>query len=157
MKKYISILLTCLLCIATVFPVYAEENTADEWFEMIEEEFEVSIDDSEIVQPYTLYLIDVATYIQKLSSSKVGLHAEVYCSESVKTITTTFYLQKNYSGVWKDVSSGSVSASSTNRLSRSVTVTGVTSGKYRAKTVTMVTDKYGYSEMMTGYSGSITI
>lgn len=157
MKKYFSILLVCLLCVTTVLPVYAEQDAVDEWFEMVEEDFEIPIDDSSIIQPYTLYLVDVVTYIQKLSSNKVGLHAEVYCSESVKTITTTFYLQKKYSGVWKDVSSGSVSASNSNRLSRSVTVSGVTSGTYRAKTVTKVTDKYGYSEMMTGYSGSITI
>lgn len=157
MKKYFSILLVCLLCITTVLPVYAEENTTDEWFEMVEEDFEVSMDGSEIVQPYTAYLIDVVTIIQKLSSNKVGIHAEVYCSESVKTITTTFYLQKLYDGVWKNVSSGVVSASNTNRLSKSATISGVTSGKYRAKTVTKVTDKYGYSETMTGYSGSITI
>lgn len=157
MKRYISMLLVCLLCITTVLPVYAEEDMADEWFEMVEEDFEMSIDNSQIIQPYTLYLVNVITYIQNLGSNKVGIHADVYCSESVKTITTTFYLQKLYDGVWKNVSSGVVSASNTNRLSRSATVSGVTSGKYRAKTVTKVTDKYGYSEMMTGYSGSITI
>lgn len=157
MKKYFSMLLACLLCIMTVLPVYAEENVADEWFEMVEEDFEINIDESEIAQPYTLYLIDVDTIIQKLSSNKIGIRADVYCSESVKTITTTFYLQKLYDNVWKNVSSGVVSASNTNHLSRSATVSGVTSGRYRAKTVTKVTDKYGYSETMTGYSGSITI
>lgn len=157
MKKYFSMLLVCLLCITTVLPVYAEDGPTDEWFEMVEEDFEVAIDGSEIAQPYTLYLVNVATYIQKLASNKIGIHADVYCSESVKTITTTFYLQKLYDGVWKTVSSGVVSASNTNRLSRSATISGVTSGRYRAKTVTKVTDKYGYSETMTGYSGSITI
>lgn len=157
MKKYFSMLLVCLLCIATVLPVYAEEDATDEWFEMIEEDFEVSTDDSELIQPYTAYLVDVGTSIQKLSSNKVGIYVNVYCSESVKTITTTFYLQKVYNGVWKNVSSGVVSASNTNRLSRGATVSGLTSGKYRAKTVTKVTDKYGYSETMTVYTGAVTI
>lgn len=157
MKKYFSMLLVCLLCITTVLPVYATEDTGNEWFEMTEEEFEISADDSEIVQPYSLYLVNVLTYIQKLSSNKIGIHAEIYCSESVKTISTTFYLQKNYNGVWKDVSSGTVSVSNTNRSSKSATVSGLTSGTYRAKAVARVTDKYGYSEMMTGYSGSIVI
>lgn len=139
--------------------VYAtDETNSDEWYEMVEEDFELSLDnESQQIVPYTLYLAGVNTYITKLSSSKIGMYVEVQCAQSVSSISTTFYLQKNYSGTWKNVASGTVSSSNASYMSKSVSVSGVSSGTYRAKTVTCVTDKYGYSESVTGYSGSMSL
>ena len=41
-KKYIVIILTCMLLILQVMPVYAEENSDVEWYEMVEEEFDTN-------------------------------------------------------------------------------------------------------------------
>lgn len=159
MRKYLSILICCILFLMSTEAVYAdEEPNADEWYEMVEEDFILSADEENAqIMPYTLYLAGVNTYIKKLSSSKIGMYVEVQCAQSVSSISTTFYLQKNYSGTWKNVSSGTVSASNASYMSKSVSVSGVTSGTYRAKTVTRVTDRYGYSESVTGYSGSMSI
>lgn len=157
MKKYLSLLLSCLLFIVTIIPVNAEEIEQNEWFEMKEEDFDLNISEEDFIQPYTLYLVDGAAYIADLGSKKVGMHVEVYCSEPVKTISTTFYLQKKYSGTWNNVSSGTVSVSNSTRMSKSVSVSGVTSGTYRAKAIIRVTDAYGYSESITRYSGNLVI
>ena len=57
-----------------------------------------------------------------------------------------------------NVASGTPSSvTNVNRTNRQVTVSGISSGTYRAKSVTRVTDQYGYAESITGYSGYITI
>lgn len=157
-KKYIILILACLMFLMQVFPVYAEENSTDEWYEMVEEEFEPIEEDIESIVPYTLYIMDVQTSLAKLSSSKVGLRADVYCTSAVKSITVTFYLQKKSGSTWVNVASGTPStATNVSNTAKQVTVSGISSGTYRAKTVTRVTDQYGYSESVTGYSGSLTI
>lgn len=148
----------CALLFAQVFSVHAEE-VSTEWYEMVEEDFETvenNLDD--LVMPYTQYIMNVQTSIAKLSSSKVGLRADVYCASTVQSITVTFYLQKKSGSTWVNVSSGTSSAS-TNVASaaKQATVSGVSSGTYRAKSVTTVRDKNGYSESVTCYSGSISI
>ena len=107
------------------------------------------------IEPYTMYLMNVHTYLSQLGSNKLGLRADVFCSSSVKTIKVSFYLQKKYGTTWKDVSSGVAYASNTSSTVKQMTVSGVTSGTYRAKTVTMVVDSAGYTEAVTGYSGSL--
>lgn len=161
MKKYFSLLLACILILSLSVHVYADEieNTDGEWYEMIFEEDDSntsSVEESTIM-PRTKYIMTVQTIIQKRSSSQVAIRAEVYCNQSVKSIVTIFSLQKLSNGSWKTVSSGTTSVSNTARLSKSATVSGVSSGTYRAKTSTKVTDANGYSETLTGYSGSITI
>lgn len=159
MKKYFSLLLGCIMMLMSVVPIHAEEepNINDEWYEMVFEEENISSGSENIISPQTQYIMGVQTSIQKRSSSQVALHAEVYCNQSVKSIVTIFSLQKLSNGSWKTVSSGTTSVSNTARLSKSAIVSGVSSGTYRAKTTTRVVDSNGYSETLTGYSGSITI
>ncbi|MCI6431807.1 MAG: hypothetical protein SPF19_01120 [Oliverpabstia sp.] len=157
-KKYIVIILTCMLLILQVMPVYAEENSDVEWYEMVEEEFDTNDISMSDITPYTLYIVDVQTTIAKLSSSKVGLRADVYCASTVQSISVTFYLQKKSGSTWVNVSSGTSSASTNvSSTAKQATVSGVSSGTYRAKSVTTVKDKNGYSESVTCYSGSISI
>lgn len=143
------------------FPVYADDNIGEEWYTMVEESFENAeeqVGESEEVMPYTLYVVDVVSAIAKISSSKVGLRADVYCASTVQSITVTFYLQKYNGSSWTNVSSGTASvATNVSSTTKQMTVTGLSSGTYRTKTVTLVRDKYGYSETVTGYSGSLTI
>lgn len=157
-KRIMALVSLCALLFARVFSVHAEE-VSTEWYEMVEEDFETvenNLDD--LVMPYTQYIMNVQTSIAKLSSSKVGLRADVYCASTVQSITVTFYLQKKSGSTWVNVSSGTSSAS-TNVASaaKQATVSGVSSGTYRAKSVTTVRDKNGYSESVTCYSGSISI
>lgn len=157
-KKYIAFLLASLLLVLQVLPVYAEENSSTEWYEMVEEEFEPVGEGIGNITPYTQYIIDVQTTIAKISSSKVGLRADVYCASTVQSITVTFYLQKKSGSTWVNVSSGTSSASTNvSSAAKQATVSGVSSGTYRAKSVVRVCDAYGYAETLTGYSGAITI
>ena len=159
-KKSILLILTCALFLVQVFPVYAENNNdVEEWYEMVEEEIEVIQDNTNnMVMPYTLYIVNVQTSLAKLSSSKLGLRADVYCASKVQSITVTFYLQKKSGSTWVNVASGTPSsATNVSSTAKQVTVSGVSSGTYRAKSITRVIDQYGYAETVTGYSGYMTI
>lgn len=158
-KKYLVVIVSCVLLILQVFPVYAEENSDTEWYEMVEEEYEaIENNGNDLVMPYTQYIMNVLTSMTKLSSSKIGMRADVYCASTVQSITVTFYLQKKSGSTWVNVASGTPSsATNVSSTAKQVTVSGIGSGTYRAKTVTRVTDQYGYSESVTGYSGSLTI
>ena len=160
MKKYIGVLLSIVL-LAISIPVYAEENSEDSYPMIFEEEgseidslFE---DEEHQVMPRSQYISTVQTQARYLGSYQVAIHVNVYCNSVVKTITTAFYLQKNTSSGWKNVSTGTVSVSNSNKLSKTGTVSGVPSGTYRAKSITKVTDSYGYSETLTGYRGAFSI
>lgn len=159
LKKRIILVLSSILLLLQVFPVYAEENSETEWYDMVEEEFSADMDSlDDIVSPYTLYIMNVQTSLAKISSSKLGLRADVYCTSTVQSVTVTFYLQKKSGSTWVNVASGTpASVSNVNRTNRQMTVSGLSSGTYRAKSVTRVTDQYGYSETVTGYSGSLSI
>lgn len=154
LKRFFITFIITILSLAQISTVYAEEN--NEWYEMVEEDFEV-IDDLPDILPYTMYIMNVQTALAKLESNKLGLRADVWCVSTVKTIKVTFYLQKLSGSTWKNVSSGVASASNVSATTKQMTVSGLTSGKYRAKTVTMVMDNNGYAETVTGYSGSLTI
>lgn len=155
MKKKIGLLIVFILMCLQIVPVYAEENSSDEWYEMVEESYE--LEEMPSIEPYTLYIMNVKTSLAKLSSSKLGLRADVYCASTVQTVKVTFYLQKLSGSVWKNVSSGVATASNVVSTAKQMTVSGVTSGTYRAKTVTLVIGRDGYAETVTGYSGSITL
>lgn len=156
-KRYLILILSCMLLLYA-FPVYAEENSTEEWYEMVEEEFEFEEENVGIISPYTLYIVDVQTSLAKLSSSKLGLRADVYCASKVQSITVTFYLQKKSGSTWVNVASGTPSsATNVSSTAKQVTVSGVSSGTYRAKSITRVIDQYGYAETVTGYSGYMTI
>ncbi len=157
-RKYILIVMVCVLFMFQSLTVYAEENSNTEWYEMVEEEFEPVDENVGDIAPYTQYIVDVQTTIAKISSTKVGLRADVYCASTVRSITVTFYLQKKSGSTWVNVSSGTSSASTNvSSAAKQATVSGVSSGTYRAKSVATVCDKYGYVETLTGYSGAITI
>lgn len=156
-KKKIILMVTFVMMLMQVMPAYAEENSTEEWYELVEEEFETPEEISPGIMPYTQYIMDVMTSLKKISSNKLGMRADVYCISKVQSITITFYLQKKSGSTWVNVASASASASNVSSTAKQMTCTGVSSGTYRAKTITRVVDKYGYAETLTGYSGSIKI
>lgn len=154
-KKSITIILTFILLILQTAPIYAEDLEATEWYELVEENVELSSGNNPDIMPYTLYIMNVITTMIKIDSGKVGMRADIYCSSVMSKITVTFKLQKLSGSTWTTVGSGVASATNTSSTYKSVTASGVKSGTYRAKAIVMVTDKYGYSETFTGYSGSL--
>lgn len=159
MKKFIGILLAFVILSISI-PVYADD-TADENYPMVFEEEGSEIDglftdQEQVIMPRSKYISTVVTSAKYLGSNQVAIHVDVYCNSVVKSITTNFYLQKFTGSGWVSVSSGTTSVSNSNKLSKTGTVSGVPSGSYRAKSVTKVTDKYGYSETQTGYSGAFS-
>ena len=156
MKKVISLFLLCaMLCVSSI-TVYAVENVQEQ-YQLTEESFEVEEQNTPDFAPYTRYLIDIQTTIARLDAGKVGIRAHAYCSSVMKNINYTFYLQKKSGSSWSTVATTTASAANVSDAARSVTATGVSSGTYRGKVTVRVTDKYGYSESLTGYSGSISI
>lgn len=156
-KKCMVLVLVCMLLFTQVMPTYAENSDTLEWYEMVEEDFEVSEINESVIMPYTLYLMDVITTLKKLDTNKLGIRADVLCASEVKTVTITFVLQKYSGSSWVDVASKPVTVYNVARTAKSVTVSGVSSGTYRGKAIVRVTDKYGYAEVLTGYSGALKI
>lgn len=155
MKKYISILLACMLFFSFAIPTYAEESS--EWYEMVEVSEEEWGEEPELVNPYTLYIMNVITSIKDGGNGKIYLHAVVSCTTEMQTITTVFYLQKHTSSGWVNVSSGTTSVSDSATLSKTMSVSGASAGTYRVRTETLVRTYSGYPETTSGYSGNITI
>lgn len=156
-KRVITLILSVMLTLIQIVPVYAEENN-EEWYEMIEESFDMTEPVSEAIMPYTLYIMNIITSTVKLSSSKLGMRADVLCASTVRSINVTFYLQKKSGTSWVNVASKTSSTSyNVSNTAKQMTVSGLSSGTYRTKAVAYVTDSSGYGETLTGYSGSLTI
>ncbi len=159
MKKYIALVLSCILLVFQCSLVFAEETEQTEQYEMIEMENDdiFTTTSASEVSPYLLYIANIYTSITKISSNQIGIRAEVVCSETVKSITVTSILQKWNGSQWVGVASKTATVSNAAQAVKSYTITGVSSGKYRMKAVASVTGNSGYSESLTGYSGNITL
>ena len=156
-KKIVALFLAMMMLFAQVVSVSAEETEIDEWYELVEEDFELVTEPGQMASPYALYLMGVITSIAKLSSSKVGMRAEVSCTDVMSKITIVFYLQKLSGTSWHNVGSTTVYAYNTTHAAKSVTASNLSSGTYRTKAAVMVTASNGYSETLTGYSGGVAI
>ena len=156
MKKNIMLLLMCVMICMSAVNAYAGEGDLEN-YQLIEEDFEMEKEDRSVIAPYTKYLMNIQTTVALLEPGKVGIRAHVYCTTTMKNIDITFYLQKKSGSSWATVGTGRATATNLSDVGKSVTATGVSSGTYRGKVIARVTDNYGYSESMTGYSGSITI
>lgn len=157
-KRVLAFILAMMMLFAQVIFVNAEESGSNEWYELVEEDFEMVTEPSQALTPYTLYLMNVITSIVKLDSNKVGMRAEVHCSDTMSKIAITFYLQKLSGNAWNTVASKVVYAYNTSNIAKSVTASNLSSGTYRTKASVMVTaSNSSYSETATGYSGSINL
>lgn len=156
-KKIVAFVLAIMMLFAQIVSVSAEETEINEWYELVEEDFEMVTEPGQTASPYALYLMNVITSIAKLSSSKVGMRAEVHCTDTMSKITIVFKLQKLNGSSWSTVASKEVYAYNTSSTAKSVTASNLSSGTYRTKVSVMVTASNGYSESANGYSGSINL
>lgn len=156
-KKVLAFILTMMLLFTQVVSICAEETETTEWYELIEEDFEMVTEPDQVVSPYMLYLMGVITSIVQVDSNKVGMRAEVNCAAVMSKITITFKLQKLNGSSWSTVASKTVYAYNTSNTAKSVTASNLSSGTYRTKATVLVTAPNGYGETVTGYSGSIGI
>lgn len=157
MKKYLAIFLSCIMLVGQSVPIFAESMSENGTYEMVEtDEIFSGWIESEI-SPNTLHVSDVITSIIKLGSDKVGIRAETVCVDTVKSITVTYVLQKYVNNKWVDVASNKATAYDTYGTTKSYTISGLGTGRYRTKASALVTDYSGYSETLTGYSASITL
>lgn len=154
-KKILALVLAMMMLFAQVISVSAEETGVSEWYELVEEDFEIVTEPGQTASPYALYLMNIITSNAKISSTKMGMRAEVLCAAVMSKITITFVLQKLSGTSWKDVGSKTVYAYNVSSTAKSVTVSNLSSGTYRAKAVVLVTASNGYGETLTGYSGSL--
>ena len=159
MKKYIAMLLSCILILSQGTLIFAEENNvSEEKYEMIEiNDQSVPIGDGIGVVPLTLYLANVYTYIVKVSSTQVSIRAQAVCAETVKSIKVTYILQKWNGSKWRDVASATSTSYDVSETHKSYSIPNLSSGKYRCKATALATGYNGYSESLTGYSSSISL
>lgn len=130
-----------------------------EWYELHEiddgsEERLISQEDIEIM-PYNRYILGAQAIMKRPSTSVLWMRSEVYCTEIMSKITTTFTLQKKSGSSWVDVGQGSVSVSNDNSMYKSMEVTGASSGTYRCIANTRVVSKSGYAETFTTTSNTV--
>lgn len=156
-KKILAFILVMMMLFVQVVSVSAEETVTDEWYELVEEDFEMVIEPEQSVSPYSLYLMNVITSIVKVDTNKVGMRAEVLCAAVMSKITITFKLQKLSGTAWNTVGSTVVYAYNTSSTAKKVTASNLSSGTYRTKASVKVTASNGISETLTGYSGSINL
>ena len=154
-KKIVALILAMMMLFVQVTSVFAEETEETEWYELVEEDFEMVTEPEQSVSPYALYLMNVITSNAKLSSTKMGMRAEVQCTDIMSKITIVFYLQKLSGTSWHNVGSTTVYAYNTSHTAKSVTASNLSSGTYRTKACVMVTASNGYAESINGYSGSL--
>lgn len=135
MKKVFSILAILLLCFS--LPVKASASTVT----------------FAVVQPY-YEMASKAVSELSVSGTTVTLKSRVNGDPNVVEITAEQYLQKQgFLWIWTTYDDAEWTKTVyTNTLTMSNTKTGLSSGKYRLKTIFTLTDKQGETETITVYS-----
>lgn len=155
-KSILSVMLGVILLFQTLC-VWGEER---EWYDLHEVSYDEKMTDMGEgipgIVPYARYIMGTTATIRRPSSSVIWMRSEVFCTETMSKITTTFTLQKKSGSSWVDVGQGSVSVTNSNSMYKIMEVTGVPSGgTYRCKTSTQVISKTGYSETASAVSGTV--
>lgn len=162
MKKYkiiLPIILLISLFCGQIFTVFGAEQ---EWYNLteVDENLEPNTivwDEEAEITPYSRYILGAAVILQSPSSGVIQMRSEVYCTETMSNITTTFTLQKKSGRSWVNVGKGTVSASNDNSMYKSMKATGASSGTYRCIADTRVVSKSGYAETVSVTSSSLKI
>lgn len=161
MRKYkiiLPIILLISLFCGQTFTVFGAEQ---EWYSLTEVDDNLESDtivlDEEEITPYSRYILGASVLLRNPSSGVLQMRSEVYCTETMSKITTTFTLQKKSGGSWVNVGQGTVSASNDNSMYKSMKATGASSGTYRCIADTKVVSKSGYAETVSVVSGDLKI
>ncbi len=157
MRKLMCIFLIITMVLSEGVLVNAEVNNGNLGL-VLEEVSPESIgfqSERELLSPYTLYIMGTATHIEDQKDGKIYMGVEVYCTDTMKKITTRFYLQQLIDDQWIDVAQHTSSADDTDYMIAFVSVAHPPSGVYRVETISMVEDYNGYVESETGNSPSM--
>lgn len=160
MKKRIfsAIVLSIVLLIGQIIPVMGAEA---EWYELHEipveegEQAEKTVLDEAV--PYTRYIMGTTVTLLQGDSKELLMRSEVFCTDTMSTITTSFTLQKKSGSKWITVGTGSVSVNNSDHMYKGMSASGVSSGTYRCVADTRVTNSTGYSETVSVTSGQVSI
>ena len=130
-----------------------------EWYNLQEvvddSEIEVISEEEFSATPYSRYVLGAKVILKRPSTDVIMMRSEVYCTETMKKISTVFTLQKKVGNSWVNVGQGTVSTSNDNSMYKSMQATGVSSGTYRCIADTQVVSKTGYTESVSVISGEI--
>ena len=140
MRKVLSLMLTLLMCFS--IPVSASAS-------------DVSFG---IVQPYYEKAYNAISKLT-ISGTTAKCESSVKGHSDVVEITAEQYLQKQgFMWIWSTYDGAEWTKTVyTNTLTMSNTKTGLSSGKYRLKTIFTLTDKNGETETITVYSDEKTV
>lgn len=155
-KLLFPIIMMIILLMGQTLNVWAAET---EWYdlqEITENSDAEKISEEELsITPYSRYIMGAKVIVKRPSSDVIMMRSEVYCTETMKTITTVFTLQKKVGNSWVNVGQGTVSTSNSNSMYKSMEATGVSAGTYRCVADTRVTSKSGYTESVSITSNQI--
>lgn len=150
MKKRKIILITTLLMLFLFGGALSVWGADEEWYELHEideeEEDRLILQENLEITPYSRYILGAQAIMRRPSTSVLWMRSEVYCTETMSKITTTFILQKKSGSSWTNVGEGTVSVSNSNSMYKSMEATGASAGTYRCVANTRVVSKSGYSE-----------
>ncbi len=140
MRKVLSLMLTLLMC----FSIPVSASASDVPFG--------------IVQPYYEKAYDAISKLT-ISGTTAKCESSVKGHSDVVEITAEQYLQKQgFLWIWSTYDGAEWTKTVyTNTLTMSNTKTGLSSGKYRLKTIFTLTDKNGETETITVYSDEKTV
>lgn len=155
-RSIIALIMVLFICQA--IPVSGGEQ---EWYELneiaVDEDWQQDISYSDEVVPYSRYIMGASATLLKGGSKELLMRSEVFCTQEMSAITTSFTLQKKSGSSWITVGKGSVSAYNSNHMYKGMSASGVSSGTYRCVADTRVTNSTGYSETISVISGQVTI
>lgn len=154
-KLLFSIIMVMLLFCQTI-NVWGEET---EWYDLQEitigTETGAILEKSAEITPYSRYIMGAKVIIKRPSTDVIMVRSEVYCTEVMSKIATTFTIQKKSGSSWINVAQGTVSTTNDNSMYKSMEATGVSSGTYRCVANTRVTSTAGYTESVSLTSGEV--
>lgn len=157
MKKLVALFMTCVMLLSMTLSVQAGVIENDEWYELVEEEVEITEDGTVEPVPYGQYLINIHTSLANMGSGKLGIRADVFCASKVAEIQIIFHLQKKSGSTWNEVGKNTLYAYNVSSTAKTVAASGCTSGTYRAYVEVKVSDSYGYAESLRCFTDSLTI
>lgn len=155
-KLTFPIIMMIVLLLGQTLNVWGAET---EWYDLQEitdnSEIEMIFEEESSITPYSRYILGAKVIVKRPSSDVIMMRSEVYCTETMKTISTVFTLQKKVGNRWVNVGQGTVSTSNSNSMYKSMEATGVSAGTYRCVADTRITSKSGYTESVSVTSDQI--
>lgn len=155
-RKILFPILLVMFLLGQTLTVWGQET---EWYDLhevtVDSQMDTLLDRSPVITPYSRYIMGSKVIIQRPTTDVIMMRSEVYCTDTMQSISTKFTLQKKVGSSWVKVGEKTVSVSNDNSMYKSVEATGVSSGTYRCLADTQVTSKTGYKESVSLISDTV--